>query len=288
MTKKELIDDVLMIASDFVPTDDSRLSERWISYKIDHIRAEKIIRNYNVNENVDFAWLSPPFYISLYKINEADNAATFYSNCEMSKCEIPPVISLTNPQDSNQDVGIYALMSSDGKFAYYPRALQMIQMIPAEHAMKKFRYYARYNTTLYVTGIVDRLRLSPILLYPEDGYLTNSAPVASGSLVSGTTYIVKFGNVVYNSVQYLGNDPTRNTFTATATATYTGSGKVYLYNQVEAFEETDPYPVGGEMAREIVLEILTKEFAIEQSMLGDYENDNTDDFRKKKAGGQAQ
>lgn len=285
-TKKQMIDDFALLAQRFVPTDDSRLSDRWISYKIDEVRAEKIIQKYEDKETIDYAWLSPPFYINLYLINTADNASKFYSNCEMSKCEIPPVISLTNPNNTNQDVGIFALMSSCGKYSYYPRPLQMLQNIPSEHIRSKFKYYARYNTTLYVTGNVSQLRLSPILLYPEDGYLTNSAPVASGSLVSGTKYIVKFGSIIYNGNQYFGNNPTQNTFTANATATYSGTGKVYLYNQVEAFEETDPYPVGGEMAREIILEILMKEFQIEESEITDFNNNNSDDQRKLKTDSQ--
>lgn len=279
-TKKQIIDDFMMIANKFVPTDDSRLSERWASYKIDHIRAQLIMADYKESERVDFNWVSPPFYIYPYLINAADDPTIFYSNSEMSKCELPQIITLTNIHNTNQDVGIVSLTTACGKFSYYPRFLNLISSIPSEHPRSKFKYYARNNTTLYVTGRVDKLRLTPILLYPEDGFITNSAPIASGALVSGTKYIVKFGSVVYNSTTYYGDDPTKNTFVANATATFTGSGKVYLYSQVEAFEETDPYPIGGDMARMIILELLTKEFALEEQQLTDYYNDSVDDVRK--------
>jgi len=280
-TKKKLIDDVIEIATRFNPTDDSRLSDRWISYKIDQIRAQLIVRNYRNDETVDFAWLSQPFFIELYKTNTADDPKLMYCNCVVSKTTIPPVISLSNPNANNQDVGIASLISACGKFGYYPRLMNLWNF-PSEHTFSKLRFYARYNTTLYVNKDVQRLRLSPILLYPEDGFIINTQPVANGSIQNGVQYIVKFGNVTYNGNTYYGDDNTKNTFTGTATTTYTGTGKVYLYSNVSAFEETDDYPVGGEMAREIVIEILTKEFAIEENAINDYLNDNQDDQKQVK------
>lgn len=277
-TKKTIIDKITLIAERFVPSDDSRLSSRLISDFIDTIRVEKIIRNYQINETVDFAWLNVPFYIDFYKITVADDPNVTFCNCDMMKADIPPVISLTNPSSTNQDIGVFSLFSACGKYAYYPRPLQLLQNIPQEHPMSKFKYYARYNTTLYATGSATRLRFSPILLYPEDGYVVNSSPILTGSIVSGTVYIVKFGTIFYNGVTYYAND----TFTGTSTTTFTGAGKVYLYSQVTAFEETTDYPVGGEMEREIVLEILTKEFGIEASMIGELRNDNIDDSRTQK------
>lgn len=277
-TKKSLIDEIQLITQRFVPKDDNRLSDRFLSELIDQIRAQLIIRNYNITETVDFAWLSLPFYIDFYKITVADDPTVTFCNCDMMKSEIPPIISISNPTSSNQDVGVFSLFSACGKYGYYPRALQFLQTIPSDSPLSKFKYYARYNTVIYATGDATRLRLSPILLYPEDGYVINSAPITSGNIVNGTDYIVKFGSIFYNSTQYLANQ----TFTGTATATFTGTGKVYLYDQVEAFEKTTDYPVGGEMAREIVLEILTKEFQIQDSMIQDIKNDNTDAERQAK------
>lgn len=277
-SKKSIVDFIQLIAQRFTPKDDTRLSDRWISRGVDNVRAEKIIRNYAVNETVDFAWLNVPFYIDFYKVTVADDPNVTFCNCDMMKSEIPPIISLTNSNANNQDVGIYSLFSACGKYAYYPRALHMLQNIPKENTLSKFKYYARYNTTIYATGNAVRLRLSPILLYPEDGYVINSAPVLSGSIVSGTVYIVKFGSIFYNSVTYYAND----TFTGASATTFTGTGKVYLQNQVSAYEETTTYPVGGEMEREIILEILTKEFGIEESMISELKNDNKDDQKTQK------
>jgi len=278
MTKKSLIDEALLILQRNAPNDDSRLSDRFISELIDQTRAQLIIRNYAINETVDFAWVTQPFYINFYKITVADDPTVTFCNCDMMKTTIPPVISLTNSGASNQDVGIWSLFSACGKYAYYPRPLQLLQNIPSDSTMSKFKYYSRYNTTLYATGGATRLRLSPILLYPEDGFIINSEPIVSGNIVSGTKYIVKFGNIVYNTITYNPND----TFIGGVATTFTGNGNVYLYDQVTAFEETSDYPVGGEMAREIILEILTKEFQIQDNMIVDTKNDNIDAERQAK------
>jgi hypothetical protein len=281
-SKKSITDFISLIAQRFAEKDDTRLSDRWISRAIDNTRAELIVEKYRLTETVDFAWLNVPFYVDFYKITVADDPNMSFCNCDMMKAEIPPVISLTNYNANNQDVGVYSLFSACGKYAYYPRPLQMLQNIPKENTLSKFKYYARYNTTVYATvyatGTSTKLRLSPILLYPEDGFIINSAPVLSGSIVSGTVYIVKFGSIFYNSVTYYAND----TFTGTSATTFTGTGKVYLQNQVAVFEDTTDYPVGGDMERQIVLEILTKEFGIEESMISELKNDNIDDQKTQK------
>jgi len=148
--------------------------------------------------------------------------------------------------------------------------------IPSDSTWSLFKYYDRRNTDLYVNTIVDKLSFTGLLLDPADGYLINSAPVASGGLVSGTVYLVKYGQVIYNNVVYAEN----STFTANATATFTGNGTVYLNSQARAYRDTDPFPASGEMIRQIELEILTKEFKIEANQIPDIINDSVDDAKK--------
>lgn len=276
-TKKASIDFLQLILQRFVPADDNRVSDRFLSRAYDNVRAVLIVEKYRLTETIDFAWRSQPFYLDFYKIESTDDPNMAFCNCQMMKTEIPPLISLTNYNASNQDISCI-LYSACGKYEYFPNSLELINKIPKENTLSLFKYYCRYNTTLYAMGSATKLRLSPILLYPEDGYLINSAPVLSGAIVSGTDYIVKFGSIFYNSVTYYAND----TFTGTATATFTGTGKVYLEDQISAFEETTDYPVGGDMDREIILEILTKEFQIEESQISELKNDNRDDQRTQK------
>ena len=115
-----------------------------------------------------------------------------------------------------------------------------------------------------------------LLLNPLEGKIMNSAPVANGSIVSGTVYLVKYNQIIYDGVVYAPD----TTFTGTLATTYGGSGIVYLNAQVQSYKDTDPFPAPGDMIRKIELEILTKEFAIEAQAVIDIRNDGVDDAAK--------
>jgi len=108
--------------------------------------------------------------------------------------------------------------------------------------------------------------------------VSTSSPIASGSIANGTVYIVKFGQVIYNGATYQAND----TFTGTTGVTtfFTNNGLVYLNSAKTAFTDVDPYPISGDMARQIVIEICTKEFQIEKQAIVDLKNDSRDDAQK--------
>ena len=66
--------------------------------------------------------------------------------------------------------------------------------------------------------------ISKINQNTEDGYIIESEPIASGSLVSGTVYVVKEKQIVYNGVVYAVN----STFTASAAGGAGGSGYAFV------------------------------------------------------------
>lgn len=275
-TKKNIIDSILGIATKFNITDESRLDEDWLSYKIDQVAAQLKIAQYAQTGIIDQAWLTDMGLVDTYKVNISDDINVSFCKCNVAKFEIPQVISFIS-KEGNTDLGVYYLISSCGKNQYFPKRLSMWGYTPSDHTNNLFKYYWRINTAVYIND--DRLeKIRPVLclLHPEDGKFINSAPVDSGDLVSGTSYIVKFGQIVYNATPYSDG----STFTANATTTFTGTGKVYLSTQARAYRETDPYPASGEMTRMIELEILTKEFGIEKNAITDVRNDSTDDATK--------
>lgn len=275
-TKKNIIDSISAILTRFKITDDFRVRPTWLSYKIDQVRAELINRQYAETGIIDQSWLSDLGVLDFYRTNLTDDNSITCS-CDVAKTTIPQVISLNNP-NSNQDLGLYAVMSTCGtKNITYRRMFQW-GWTPKENSNSLFTYYNRINTQLYISDpTTTKLRIIAILLNPEDGYLINSQPVPSGSLVNGTTYVVKGAQVIYNAVVYDIND----TFTANATATFTGLGKVYLDSEIASYRDVDPYPASGEMIRQIEIEILTKEFRIEAGEVPDLINDSIDDATKK-------
>ena len=273
-TAKNITDSILIMLTKFGLTDDSRLDSDWIYFKICQVAADLKVQQYLATKTIDYTWLSSPMTLNFYKVNRADdNSIT--CNCDISKTTIPQTISLQT-KDGNLDLGIFSLSSMCGTKTYSLMRMTNWNYIPSDSTWGLFKYYDRRNTDLYVNSIVDKLSFTGLLLDPADGYLINSAPVLSGALVSGTVYLVKFGTVIYNNVVYAEN----TTFTATATATFTGNGTVYLNTQARAYRDTDPFPASGEMIRMIELEILTKEFKIEQSQLADINNDSADDAAK--------
>lgn len=273
-TKKNIIDSIANLANRFKITDEWRISFDWINYKIDQVRAEMIVTEYAQTKIIDHTWLSSPMLIDFHRTNYADNL-TVPNDCIVSKSTIPQTISLKSNEGAN-DLGIFSLTSVTGRNQYYFRRMFQWLYTPSDNTISMFNYYDRINTDLFINSSATQLLLTPILLHPEDGILSNTNPVVSGSLVNGTVYIVKFGQIVYNNIVR----PVNSTFTANATTTFTGNGTLYLNSQVSSFRDTSPYPASAEMIRNIELEILTKEFQIEKGALVDIRNDSVDDANK--------
>lgn len=276
-TKKNIIDDILNILYKFRMSDEHSVDEDWLSSKIDDARAEIIRKVYSQTGTIDQTWLSDISLIQFYKTNYADDA-NVPCDCSIGKTTIPQFVTIDS--DSTQDLGIFALSSSCGKYQYTPMSMYRWQNIPNDHPLARFKYYFRINTQLYVSDTPTQLRMIGVLHCPEDGYLINSAPVASGSIVNGTVYIVKQNTVVYNGTTYAPNA----TFTGAAATTFTTTnGLVYLASQAASYRVTDPYPLSADLIRQIEVDILTKEFRIEEQQIADTRNDSTDDRNKPNA-----
>ena len=179
-------------------------------------------------------------------------------------------------KDGNIDLGVYTIISACGTKQYYPKRIFQWRYEPAEHTNSKFKYYWRINTAVYLKDLIQKVRPILCLLHPEDGKFIDSQNITTGSIVNGTSYIVKFGQIMYMGLPYFDGE----TFTGGASTTFTGTGKVYLASQARAYRETDPYPASGDMIRMIELEILTKELGIEREALVDVRNDSKDDAQK--------
>lgn len=280
-SKKSTIDSILNWLYRFKITDDTADLTRLLSYKIDQVRAELIINQYQEpgpsQGVIDPTWLSAPFIVNFHRTNFPDNQS-INNDCIVSKATIPQTISLISP-NGNLDLGVKSLTSMSGRTNYsYLRKTQWVYQ-PSDHPLSKLKYYDRYNQELLINDDASQLLFTGLLLNPEDGYLSNTQPIASGSLVSGTSYKVLYSQIIYNNAVVAAG----STFTANATATFLGNGTVYLASQVESFNELDGYPASGEMMRQIEFEILTKEFRIEKDQLTDVRNDSTDDSTKTQA-----
>lgn len=273
-TAKQINDSIFEIATKFSRTDETRFDEDWLYSKINDVGAQLKIAEYNQTGIINQDWLSDCGLVTFYKVNRADNNEVQCA-CDIAKTTIPQTIALKS-RDGNLDLGLFSLTSACGKYQYYPRPMYRWQNTPPEHTNSLFKWYFRINTQLYVSDTPTTLRLIALLHDPTEGKLMSSAPIASGSIVSGTVYLVKYSQIVYDGVVYAPN----TTFTGTAVTTFTGAGTVYLNSQVRAYRDTDPYPASADMIRAIELEILTKEFGLEAQAVNDVRNDSVDDAVK--------
>jgi hypothetical protein len=275
-TKKQLIDDVLILHERFSRSDESRVDEAWVGYKIEQARVSEILKEYNITKVIDQNWLVDFGIRSLTKVNFSDDPNITFCACDIMKAEIPEVINLTYLGDGNLDLGL-KVISACGKTTYTAYPIEVWRMIPKEHVRSMFYYYQRFGTTIYVNRLVQNLRFFGIPATTEGLMIKKTLPVISGGIKSGYSYTVKgtTGLVVYDGVNYLPNE----TFIGTATATFTASGnsQVFYTNYEVEMTKNDPYPVSAHLARQIVISILTTEFQIEKQQVVDVLNDSADD-----------
>lgn len=274
ITKNRIISILQNILTSFQITDeDGRTDHNILSDLIDKVRAQMIIADYNENRIIRQEWLSELGQVEFHRVNFPDDPNITYCECDISKGFVPKVISFTG-EGGNPDIGFKAVMSVCGKNKYYPYALELWKDVPAEHPRSLFNYYSRIDTSMYVNKKVNMLRMIAVLETPEDGFIINSTPVASGDLISGTEYIVKYKQITYNFVTI----PVNGTFIAQAgLTTYSGTGTVYVADQLVQLTRNQPYPVSMDMARNIILELLTKEFRIAAGEIPDVLNDSVND-----------
>jgi hypothetical protein len=279
ITKKNIVDSILILATRFSRTDEDRLDEDYLGFLVDQARISEVFKEYNITGVIDQNWLVDFGFYDMTKVNFSDDAEVDFCACDISKTEIPKTINLTSLGNGNLDLGL-KVMSACGTTQYTPYPLELWRMIPKEHIRNKFPYYQRFGTVIYVNRIVNRLRFMGIPESTDGLILKKTLPVSSGALKSGTVYMVKgnSGTITYNATIYLPNQ----TFTATSTATFTATGdcKVFYNNYEVEMTSTDPYPVSAHLARQIVISILTTEFQIEKQQATDVVNDSADDVIK--------
>jgi len=279
ITRKKIVDSILILAERFSRTDESRIDETYLADLVEKVRVSEILKEYNTTLVIDQNWLVDFGLYELTKVNFADDAIVTWCSCDIMKTEIPSVINLTQLGDGNMDLGLKVL-SACGKTSYTAYPLEMWREIPSEHIRSKFGYYQRFGNIIYVNKLVKNLRFFGIPESTDGLIIKKTLPVISGSIKSGYVYMVKgtTGTVTYNGIIYMPNQ----TFTGTSTATFTASGNSQVfYNdyQVE-MTENDPYPVSAHLARQIIISILTTELQIEKQQDIDKLNDSVDDVVK--------
>ena len=276
-TKRQIIDDIFILATRFGRTDDSRLDETYIGFKIEQIRVAKIIEEYNYTGVIDQNWLVDFGTLPLYPVNFADDPNITHCACDIMKFKLPvPVMNLTALGEGNLDLGLKVISACGSRqYTYYP--LERWRMIPSEHVRSLFSYYSRFGQYGYVNRNVNFLRFMGVPETTEGLTVKNTLPVLSGDIKVGVSYTVNGPSITYNSIIYLNGQ----TFTGVLGITiFTGTAEVNYTNFEAPMTEDDNYPVSAHMARLIALEFMTKELMVEEKQIADIQNDSADDAKK--------
>lgn len=277
LTGDEITFDAINLITKFGFTDTQRYDTDWIRFKRDEIRAYFIQQEYRQKGFVNPVWLQDLNVIQFTPVKESDIDYGVCGGCNISKANIPQHIPLYNPDTQNEDNGL-KIMSPCGKDNFYYLPLETYKYIPNEHPRKKFNYYFNFNDSYFVTKKYNtglKLRVIGCFERPSDINNINNLEVTSGQISIGVSYTVINFQVVYNGLGY----NVGQTFIGVAgQSTYTGAGSVILTNEIQPYsEQTSTYPVTNAMARMIVIEMLAKEFGIEQAAVSAYKNDIADD-----------
>jgi uncharacterized protein with GYD domain len=84
-TKKQIVDDILILLERFSRTDDSRVDETWVGFKVEQTRVSEILKEYNVTGVIDQNWLVDFGIYDLTKVNIADDPEDLMRTLRTSK-----------------------------------------------------------------------------------------------------------------------------------------------------------------------------------------------------------
>lgn len=247
---------------------DFRVSERHIQFLISQYRSRGIREEYKRNMQIDPAWLQDFGTVQFTEINSADDKAIPYTSQNLSKLTIPPIVSLPN------DAGVYRVVGSSKQKQYYPITVERFFSLVEGSVRNKFAYFFRVGNAIYTNQLIDEGNVVLILDNPLDGYVIQTENVLSGDITVGDSFVVTDGQVIYNSVTYNAN----STFVGIQNiSTFLGTGTVQYVNQKRKMTIDDTYPMSLTLAEYIVIKILTQEFKIEPTEIGDIRNEGNDE-----------
>lgn len=268
MSLKEIVSSIMLVLAKSKLSKDFRVNTRHIQFLVAQYRARGIREEYKRNIQIDPAWLQDFGTVQFTEINSADDKAIPYTSQNLSKLTIPPIVSLPN------DAGCYRVVGSSKQKQYYPITVERFFSLVEGSVRNKFAYFFRVGNAIYLNQLVDQGNVVLILDNPLDGYVIQTENVLSGNITVGDSFTVTNGQVIYNSIVYNANSIFIGIQNIT---TYSGTGTVQYTNQKRSMTIDDEYPMSLTLAEYIVMKILTQEFKIEPTEIGDIRNEGNDE-----------
>lgn len=151
MTREELVWDVKIILEAGKITDESRLDEDYIGFKIDQKRSKEIRDTYKRNPVIEPIWLQDYGIFDLSLVNKAEDRTITVCDCNFSKAVLPPVVSITDNLGNIPDIGTYSIRSSCGTHEFHYNNISKLSLLTDCSILKNFKYYTKVGNAIYLT-----------------------------------------------------------------------------------------------------------------------------------------
>jgi hypothetical protein len=273
MTLEQIINDIRVILR--ATTDDSRLVDSHLLRKILNYRSIFVVESFLQTGSMNTNWVQRLGNKTLTPVSSSDNPNIPEGTVKFGKVTLPNVIPV------GPERGIYRISDTQRQKQVYivtwPMLMHMISGLDAR--LNLFRYYVNIGNEYYVYPFTNEIDIMLILDNPLDGYSFSTERIQLADVLDGIEYFIISGSVKEVNGGITTIYSKNSSFTASEMALYSGDGKIRKYDQVVSETYNKEFPVDSFMAQRIVLEILTKDFAIERQNVSDVVNDSQDQVK---------
>ena len=277
MTLNHIVHDLLTILTKSNITDETRIEKRYLEYKIHSWRSKGIRDTYKRNRVINPQWVQYLSNIEFTKVNGADDPLVSDCTEYIGKTVIPTVVSLP------KDLGVVRLSTISGTQRYYPISQDRFMGLINGTTRRNWSYVFKIGNSLYIHPFTEQGHINLILDNPMEGFVYDTMDVKSGDLIMGNKYVVHKGNIIHVSVNGdLFPFKKGDIFMAIGTD-FKGEGRIKKSVQKRAITKNDVYQMDFTLYEFVIMSILTKDFAIEESKISDIRNDSIDALQKASA-----
>lgn len=174
------------------------------------------------------------------------------------------------------------VQSGDSEEMLYPIPFRtLLMMIELEDSRNdRFDYFSLRDNSIYTYPLKD-VNVQAVLQDPTFKQASVVEEVANGELVQGVYYEVTVHEISYKVDDQIKTLPVGSIFLGTDVASWTDESNTAVVRTLGWVPTSyfDEYPIDAEGAQVIILEILTKDYAIRAKAVSDVIEDGVDQFK---------
>lgn len=179
MSLREIVKNILNIASGHLPSDDDVKSERNIEFLVHNYRSALITEYYNKTTDFDPFWIQDLGIKSLTLVDKSENQ-NFPIGCNILKITVPPIVKMKN------DMGLYFVGAVDKQFPFVKTNSNTIWLKRYNIFTSLMNYYYRIEDDIFVAvpsgNILNSINIKLVLQNPLLGGIdrdNNDYPISA-------------------------------------------------------------------------------------------------------------